>query len=202
MNDPPSSKQKWTITPEAFDALLSWLDADRERAGEKYEQIRSRLIKGFGKHGCREPEDLADDTINRVAKKLPEIRATYEGEQARYFFGVAHNVHMEYLRRPVALTLSRTELLQVDAPSPHDLLEDEDERAYECLRACIKQLAPPEREMILQYYSGEGKDRISLRKDISERLGITLANLRLRTQRTRERLKRCIDGCLSQEVPA
>lgn len=202
MNDPTSTKQKWTITPEAFDALLSWLDADRERAGDKYEQIRSRLVKGFEKHGCRESEDLADDTINRVAKKLPQIRATYEGEQARYFFGVAHNVHMEYLRRPAALPLPPMERLQVEAPSPHDALEDGDDRSYECLRDCIKQLAPPEREMILQYYSGEGKDRIKLRKEISERLGITLANLRLRTQRIRERLKRCVDGCMNRAVPA
>lgn len=202
MDDPPSPKQKWTLTQDAFDALLSWLDADRERAGKKYEQIRSGLINGFERHGCRESEDLADDTINRVAKRLSDIRATYEGDPARYFFGVAHKVHMEYLRKPVAVPLLQTGMLQAGAGPPPDPLEDEDERAYECLRVCVEQLAAHERELILQYYRGEGQVRIRLRKEMAQRLGITLANLRLRTQRIRERLKRCIDGRMNRKVPA
>lgn len=202
LDDPPSPKQKWTLTREAFEALLSWLDVDRERAGERYVVIRTRLIKGFERHGCRDPETLADDTINRVAKKLPEIRATYEGDPARYFFGVAHHVHMEYLRRPATVPLPQAELLRAGASSSPVPLEDEDEQAYEYLRICMSRLSPEEREMILQYYSGEGQSRIRLRKELSERLGITLANLRLRAQRIRDRLKRCIDGRMKGEVTA
>lgn len=195
---PSSLKQKWTLTPEAFDALLSWLDADRERAGERYVEIRARLIRGFERHGCRDPESLADDTMNRVTKRLPEIRATYEGDPARYFFGVAHNVHMEYLRRPADVPLPQEGLLRAGATLSPDPLEDE--RAYECLRLCMGRLSPEEREMILQYYSGEGQIRIRLRKELAERLGVTLASLRLRAQRIRDRLKRCIGGCMKGEV--
>src|SRR5215216_2251273 len=70
---------EWTLTSEEFDDLLSWLDPNRERAGSRYEEIRAGLIKRFRWRGCSDAEDLADKTINRVVKKLPEIRATYKG---------------------------------------------------------------------------------------------------------------------------
>ena len=58
------------LTKEEFDELLSWLDTDPDRAGEKYEAIRHRLITIFLNRQCYEAEDLADETINRVAKKV------------------------------------------------------------------------------------------------------------------------------------
>src|SRR5262245_21687271 len=57
------------MTPEEFDRLLLWLNPDRDKAGEKYEWIRKRLIKIFVCRGCNVPEELADKTINRVARK-------------------------------------------------------------------------------------------------------------------------------------
>ena len=53
--------------------MLAWLDSDRERAGQKYEEIRCGLIKIFVCQGCTDPEGLADETINRVIRKIPEI---------------------------------------------------------------------------------------------------------------------------------
>src|SRR5918911_1288958 len=90
---------KWSLTRDAFDQLLSWLHPDREQAGKKYEEVRYKLIKIFGCRGCLTPEDLADETINRVARRLGDIAATYVGDPARYFCGVAQKVHMEYLRK-------------------------------------------------------------------------------------------------------
>ncbi len=92
-------KKEWFLTQEAFDALLAWLDPDREAAALKYETVRLRLIKIFACRGCSEAEDLADETINRVTSKLPEIQASYTGEPARYFYGVANKIHLEYTRR-------------------------------------------------------------------------------------------------------
>ena len=39
--------KNWVMSQESFDALLGWLDSDRDKAGAKYEQIRSGLIKFF-----------------------------------------------------------------------------------------------------------------------------------------------------------
>ena len=60
----------WSLSQEDFDALLAWLDPEREQAGLKYEQIRGSLIKIFTGRGCTDPEELADETINRVTAKI------------------------------------------------------------------------------------------------------------------------------------
>ena len=66
-------RKDWFLSQEAFDALLKWLDSDREQAAMKYEDIRKRLIKIFTGRDCVEAEDLADETINRVVSKLDEL---------------------------------------------------------------------------------------------------------------------------------
>lgn len=201
MDAPPTTTPKWSLTQEAFDNLLAWLSPDREQAGEMYEQTRLLLIKGFRKHGCTVPEELADETINRVAKKLPEIISTYTGNPMRYFYGVAHHVHMEYLRRPKVSPLLHVDLpCNGDSP-PFDLLYDE-EPEYDCLQSCVEHLSPPDRELILHYYRGERQVKIRLRKELAERLGIKMENLRLRAQRIRDNLKRCIIDCVSQKAMA
>ena len=69
------------ITQEQFDQLLQWLNPDRQQAAAQYEWIRRRLIKIFVSRGSYNPEELADNTINRVARKLPEIREGYVGSR-------------------------------------------------------------------------------------------------------------------------
>src|SRR4030095_14669831 len=91
--------KNWVLSQEAFDALLKWLDSDREQAAIKYEQIRKRLIKIFTVRACAEAEDLADETINRVTSKLDELGTEFEGDRGRYFFGVANKVYLEFMRR-------------------------------------------------------------------------------------------------------
>src|SRR5256714_13254313 len=60
------------LTADTFAKLLNCLDADRERAGEKYEDLRRTLIKFFEWRGAPFPEEQTDETFNRVARKLDE----------------------------------------------------------------------------------------------------------------------------------
>ena len=89
-------KKEWVLTQDAFDTLLSWLDSDRDRAGTKYETIRLRLIKSFTCRGCWEAEELADETINRVVSRVPELAGEYRGDPALYFYGVSQRIQLEY----------------------------------------------------------------------------------------------------------
>jgi RNA polymerase sigma factor (sigma-70 family) len=182
-------KKDWVVTQESFDALLAWLDPNRERAAERYEDIRSRLIKLFTCRGCYEPEDLADETINRVIKRLKDIEASFTGDPARYFYGVANNVHKEYLRRK---------------PAPHPPIAPESseqiEREYECLERCMEELTADNRQLVLQYYQREKRARIDHRKQLAEQLGIALNALRIRAHRLRTSLQECLQNCL-EEAP-
>ena len=63
----------------AFEQLLSVLDADRDRAGERYEVIRRKLLKFFEWRGCQRPDELADQTIDRVLEALAASGLVGEG---------------------------------------------------------------------------------------------------------------------------
>src|SRR5688572_23081082 len=88
-----------SVTQAQFDSLLSWLSPDRDLAGRKYETIHSGLVRVFVSKGFNDAEDLADETINRVIKRLPEIQNSFVGEPVYYFHGVARNIIRESNRR-------------------------------------------------------------------------------------------------------
>jgi DNA-directed RNA polymerase specialized sigma24 family protein len=179
--------KQWVLTQESFDALLAWLDPNRDQAGQKYEEIRVRLIKIFACRGCYEPEDLADETINRVTNKLKEIEDSFTGERARYFYGVANKVHMEYVRRK-----------PTPSPPPPTQDTDEIEQEYDCLEQCMQRLTPDNRELVLQYYQEEKKAKIDHRKRLAEQLGIALNALRIRAHRIRASLQECVQNCVHE----
>src|SRR3954467_5265548 len=83
----PASRRKWALTKEAFAKMLAAFGEDQESAAEKYLEIRSNLMRFFEWRGCPFPEDHADETINRMAKKIDE------GEEVRnpsgYSIGIA-----------------------------------------------------------------------------------------------------------------
>jgi len=184
-------KREWILTKESFDSLLAWLDANPDAAARKYEQIRTRLIKIFVCRGCLESEDLADKTIDRVARRLNDIEATFTGDPARYFYGVANKIHFEYLRRkrmpepPVSVN-------DTD-PDPDT---DQCAREYDCLERCIQQLSPKNRELVLEYYQEERWAKIEHRKRLADQLGIALNALRIRACRIRASLLECVRNCV------
>jgi RNA polymerase sigma factor (sigma-70 family) len=179
--------KNWVLSQESFDALLAWLDSDRERAAMKYEEIRRRLIKIFLGRGCVEAEDLADETINRVISKLNEIENEFTGDCERYFYGVASRVLMEYQRRR-----------QPQPPLAHDVDSNRAEQEYRCLEECIAKLSDENRELLLQYYQGEGRAKIEQRKQLAEKLGIAPNALRIRAFRIRAALQECVEKCLER----
>lgn len=181
-------KKNWSLTQESFDRLLAWLGPGSEEAGRRYEEIRRSLIKIFTCRGCHESEDLADETINRVVAKLPDIEADYTGERALYFYGVANKVHLEYLRRRPA----------PPAPPPAPAPSEEEEREYECLLHCVGGLSSDHRELVLQYYREEKRAKIDNRKHLADRLGIALNALRIRAYRIRLGLQKCVEECVAR----
>lgn len=172
-----------------FDELLDWLHPDREQAGKKYEDIRRRLVRIFVHRGCTLAEDLADETINRVLKKVREIRTNFNpsDDPALYFYGVGRNVYREYLKRRPEPAL----------PPPDEGTDDETPE-YECLEKCLGLLSPSNRELILEYYGDEEGTKIDRRKKLAERFGMALNALRIRAHRIRLDLKRCVLECLKE----
>jgi DNA-directed RNA polymerase specialized sigma24 family protein len=181
-----------TITPKNFALLLNWLDTDQDRAAEKYENIRRRLIKVLAGRGCHEAESLADLTIDRVTLKVPQIRGNFVGEPAAYFYGVVHNVHLEWLRQQKrARENTPTVAVVVDSKEVR-------EAEFRCLESCLAKLATNVRMMVIEYYRDEKKAKIERRKRLSERLGISNTALRIKMSRVRNTILECVRQCLAE----
>ena len=183
-------------SPEDFNALLRWLDSDIERAAEKYEAIRRRLTQYFVLRQCVDPEELTDETMRRVARRVPEIATSYHGEPSRYFYGVARLILREYFRqRPLHEVREQDQL--VSAPE-----KDENRRQYECLGKCLHTLTPDKRELVFTYYKNRKQTKISAH-ELAAEMEVTSAALRPRIFRLRRALQECVENCMkSQEREA
>jgi RNA polymerase sigma factor (sigma-70 family) len=190
-----SPRKGWVLTQEMFDELLAWLNADREQAARKYEDIRGRLIRIFMHRGCTTAEDLADKVINQVARKVHEIRAYYVGDPALYFYGTARNIYSEYCKTLGNVVPVTPEILSAPPVEEFDPSEPE----HDCLEKCLDGMTARNRELLLEYYSEKEAAKIERHKEMAERLGIAVNALRIRMCRLRASLKECMRECLGSE---
>ena len=126
-----------------------------------------------------------DETFNRVTRKLEE------GETIRdmptYCHGVARLVFLQSLERPGNKRVALEGLSMIATPEP-----DVADVRREFLNQCLRQLPAENRELIIEYYRKEGRQKIDHRVSMAERLGIPLNALRSRAQRIRDTLERCV----------
>ena len=187
-----AARQKWTLTQDAFDKLLIALDGDRDSAAKKYLEIRGNLTRFFEWRGCPFPEDHADETINRIAKRVAE------GEEILNYSGYAMGV-ARLLLLEINKGRQREQMALAEVGTASEVYEkpDDDESRLVCLRSCLQTLSTDNRELIIQYYQGEKGEKIKNRKKLMDRLGIPVNTLRMRALRLRERLQSCVEECLS-----
>jgi RNA polymerase sigma factor (sigma-70 family) len=175
----------WRLTTESFTLLMHALDGDADRAAERYEILRHRLIVFFDVRGAAASEDLADDVLDRVCRRLEE------GEPIRnvtqYSYGVASRVLREEWRE------ERRRLPVI--PPPED--GDEKERRDRCLTACLETLGPELRALMLRYYAGSGRVRSADRDHMAAELGVSVSGLRTKMHRLRERLQQQLEQCVN-----
>lgn len=179
-----------TVGKEPFDELLDWLDPDRDVAGRKYETIRAGLIRLFISHGVSDGAFYADETIDRVTRRLPEIRPTFVGEPARYFTGVARNIIREAIRN--------REVLPEVMPERSSEEVDDDEMV-ECLKRCLTELSQDRQELILDYHLYHGRAKVELHREMAAELSITEGALRTRAHHLRATLEECVLKCLRKD---
>ncbi len=179
------------LTRSSFDRLLAWLHPDREEAGRKYEMIRRKLISIFASRSCESPEELADETINRVVGKVDRIIGSYEGDPALYFYGVARNVCREYHRTK-----------KIPGPPPPADPPDSVSKEMDCLDECLEHLLPKNRDLLLEYYQEDRQAKIDHRKALALRYGLDMNALRIRLHRIRSAVAECTTACVERQNAA
>lgn len=190
-------KKSESPSQEEFDRMLDWLDPDRDRAAERLMEIRTRATKILVRRQCYAADELWDEAANRVCHRVKDVAPTYVGDPALYFYAVARLVHLEW-QQEEKWKRERLDKRPPEPPAP----DDDVERIHDCLDGCLKKLSADDYEMILKYFEKETRAKIEQRKELAEKLGITLNSLRMRVHRINKELQKCILACLNDSSEA
>jgi DNA-directed RNA polymerase specialized sigma24 family protein len=169
------------LTQEALDTLLAWLDADRDAAGQKYEEIRHTLTRYFEWRHCIPADEYVDETITRVARRLAAGEQVRTRDPRSFFYGFAKHVYQESLKAQHPVDLSSVAPVRVEQLASVQL---------RCLEECLGRLAPQSRDLLEAYYL-EG------RHGLARNLGITPNALRLRVFKDKRKLRACVERCVA-----
>jgi RNA polymerase sigma factor (sigma-70 family) len=195
-------KKQWSPTPRAFHQFLNWLGEGVDSGGEKYLEMRRRLVSYFDRKNCLTPDELTDETLNRVARRLDEESAIEDATPAQYCYIVARFVFLEYQRRAEHTQVSFDEVSAAGPEALHLATPSEPDRAIEtrgnllhCLEECLRKLPPDNQELIVEYYRHEKRAKIERRRELAARLGLSLNAVAIRACRIRDKLEACVRTC-------
>jgi len=181
----------------AFTRLLQWLDDGADSRGERYLEMRRRLVAYFDRRNRPAPDVLADQTFDRVSRTLEASGCIQVTPPARYCYVVARFVLLEDIRREDRnvpydeIRLAR----HCQGPAGAAVDDENGEGALACLTRCLETLKAPDRELIVDYYRDAKRQRIDRRRELAARLGITTNALSIRAWRLRASLESCIAAC-------
>ena len=186
------------LIPENFNDLLKWFSANRETAGEKYEEIRNGLIRYFYFKGCDDAETLADEAINRVASKLPVLDLSNNTKPINLFYGFASKIYLEQLKQLKTQTVEFNPDVHAPVVNEIQTLETGNKK-QECLEECLAKLSDEDRDLIVGYYSFEKAEKIEFRRKLAERLKLESNAIHVKIHRLRKSLRKCIEKCTAKK---
>jgi DNA-directed RNA polymerase specialized sigma24 family protein len=206
-----SLREERVLTEHGFSRLLEWLDdGGADSKGEAYLEMRRRLVSYFDRRNRPSPDELADETLNRIARTLEEDGAIAVRPPARYCYVIARFVMLEDVRKrehaTVPLESRRGTVLAIVAPgltgSPG--VQDDDEAAAKeqrlgCLERCLDTLKPEQRALIVDYHRDARREKIDRRRDLAKQFGISMNALAIRACRIRDALETCVEVCCTRQ---
>ena len=191
----PKSRAGKSLSDDSFDRLLEVFGSDPDTASRRYQQLRRTIVRLLERRGASFSEDLADETMFRVANSLSSDVAVRIDDPLRYFTAVAHNVYKQVLRERMHEASVLKHLPTVETQSDDDEVKAE----LEHLRKALEALSAQERELLTEYYGEAGGDLRSAREHLARRMNIPPNALRIRVHHARERLAREVKKVKSVE---
>jgi DNA-directed RNA polymerase specialized sigma24 family protein len=177
------------LSGDRLTALLNWLG---DPAGGTYEDLRLRLVRFFIWRDCLRAEECADITIDRIARRVDAGEVTGIADPWLYCHAVARNVLREYWRDPSI----RSQGLPPNAPA--EPVRPNLEPHLHCLEKCMEGLSSETRDLVIRYHRSSGGEKVRVRREMAESLGVPINALRIRMWRVRGDLARCIEKCLKK----
>ena len=156
--------------------------------------MRRRLVRYFERKKCLDPDALADETLNRVSRRLEEEGAITDASPPHYCHIVAKFVLLEHVRQihsRVQQAIPADRPLEAKEPAG----TTDSQLLLECLERCLGRLDPDEALLILEYYRGEQRAKIEQRRRLAAELELSPNALSIRACRIRDKLEACITQC-------
>ncbi len=179
-----------SMSADALARLLAALHPDSDEAAIRYEQLRTTLTKFFDWRGVWPPDECADDTLDRLARRLTEDVVVQDVQS--YAYGIARLVLLERRRRPALTALHEGAELAAAGGTDRD-----DDHLVTCFDRCLAHLPEESRRLLLDYYEGERQAKIANRRRLASSRGLSENALRSRVLRLRDRLERCVRNCVA-----
>jgi DNA-directed RNA polymerase specialized sigma24 family protein len=199
---PDAVEEQPGLSHLAFTRLLEWLDNGIDSHGERYLEIRRRLTMYFDRRNRPFPDDLADETLNRIGRTLQQDGVITVTPQERYCYVVAKFVLLEDIRREQRHARDQESLQALTgwarghrASLTAEENAAESETRLEALDRCLQALEPEVRAIIVDYYREEGGTRIARRRELAAKLGITMNALGIRVCRIRAAIEARMKMC-------
>lgn len=193
-------RRRWSLSRPALDALLAGLDPNRNRACEKYNALHERLIRFFQWNNVEEADTLADEVLDRLARRIAaETHSSGEAvkEPEKFAAGIARLLLHEYWRQRQRQEQAMQAMKSQDW-MPDAAEKQETEALAAVLDECLQSLQPVQRELIEKYYGTEGQNQIEARKQLAIQFNISLNALRNRAMRIRADLERRARSALTK----
>jgi RNA polymerase sigma factor (sigma-70 family) len=195
MNGGVPSRESKNLAHPDYEALLRRFDPDAKRGIEKYENLRRRLVKFFEWNRCfADSADLADQTMDTVAKKPDDLEIR---NVDAYAYRVARNTLSEFRRRSrreVYFDESIETRASESEPDPEKALVTtiDNRKRVDWLKTCLSKLKGGDRTLVLDYYSSQTATNMLHRQNLAQKIGISIETLRVKVNRIRETLERCL----------
>lgn len=182
---------KRSLTAEAFGKFLRWFSENDEQAVREYQSVRVKLVRYFVHKGCADPDELFDKTVDIVVGKIDTCKDC--ASPLAYCYGVAKNIWRQDLRERKHAALDQDTF---SSPHPELALHEQE---LKCLERCMNQLSPNDRDIVIRYHQGQGREKIVTRGLLADGLGGMNA-LRIRMCRIRKDLRVCVVQCVERSA--
>lgn len=180
-----------------YEKLLAHFAADPADAADGFAALRRKLVRMLSGRGAVFPDDLADETLARVARKLADGEIIHNLNA--YSLTIARLVWLEDVRRRAHHSEPLDEHTW-QLPATNQIVEEGQEKRLSCLEQCLTELPAETRLLIVEYYADDGRDLIQRRQALATRLGIAREALANRAQRLRQKLESCITNCVQRQT--
>ena len=195
-------KARWKLDQPSFDTLLRAFHPDRDQAGHHYEALRECLVRFFIWNQVDTPEELADETLDRLARRVSADESEVL-DPAKFATGIARMLLKERQRGKERRERSEARAVEFYKNSLHQNHESaECEERLAMLEKCLDSIPSERRELMERYFSSEGRDQALARQQLAQEQGISMNALRNRVLRARAELEKCYAQMVPEKIYA